>query len=298
MGLILGNVEAGKIASIGALVILYMQPLALVNRMMNLMICGFIMIFSYASGVIFSNFGAFTPLILGLFIFFLHYVLNRMKLVQGPGNFFFILAASVGISTTQTFDKMIASIGSLTIGVLIACTLGMIYSLLIIGKSSQQSVHITPTNRHTPLKESLIFGLFGSLAMAIALYFKFENAYWIPASALAVMQGMNTKHTWTRAGQRIIGTFVGLSLTYVVLQLPITPLGICFAILMLQSIVEFFIVRNYAIAAIFITMLTIFLAEPNMILMEDSLALIKTRFLNIVIGSSIGALGGYILFRR
>lgn len=57
-------------------------------------------------------------------------------------------------------------------------------------------------------------------------------------------------------------------------------------------------VRNYGIAVVFITMLTIFLAEPNIILIGEPDRLIVTRFFDILIGSLIGATGGWLLYHE
>jgi uncharacterized membrane protein YccC len=45
-------------------------------------------------------------------------------------------------------------------------------------------------------------------------------------------------------------------------------------------------------------MLTIFLAEPNMSLMGNPNHLITIRFFDILIGSIIGAIGGWILYHE
>lgn len=45
-------------------------------------------------------------------------------------------------------------------------------------------------------------------------------------------------------------------------------------------------------------MLTIFLAEPNIALTKHSHVLIKARLVNELIGSSIGALGGWMLYHE
>jgi hypothetical protein len=57
-------------------------------------------------------------------------------------------------------------------------------------------------------------------------------------------------------------------------------------------------VRNYAIAAIFITMLTIFLAEPNANLVREPDHLMAARFFDIFTGSLIGAIGGWMLYHE
>lgn len=61
---------------------------------------------------------------------------------------------------------------------------------------------------------------------------------------------------------------------------------------------EFLIVRNYGVAVIFITVLTIFLAETGTSLTQNPTHLIQTRFLDILIGSIIGGIGGWVLFNE
>lgn len=53
-----------------------------------------------------------------------------------------------------------------------------------------------------------------------------------------------------------------------------------------------------AIAVIFISTLTLFLAEPNIKLIGNPNQLIGARFLDILIGSAIGAVGGWILYHE
>lgn len=153
-------------------------------------------------------------------------------------------------------------------------------------------------NIYVNITESIIYGAVVGIALLVAILLELENPYWVPTSCMAVMQGVTTKHIWTRAAQRVLGTFVGLGLTWFVLQLHMTALSICISILLLQIIVEFLVVRNYGIAVVFISMLTIFLAEPNISLIGDADQLISTRFFDILIGSSIGAFGGWMLYNE
>jgi len=57
------------------------------------------------------------------------------------------------------------------------------------------------------------------------------------------------------------------------------------------------VVRNYGIAVVFITILTIFLAESGVVQANPN-ALFMARFLDILVGSLIGALGGWILYNE
>jgi uncharacterized membrane protein YccC len=58
------------------------------------------------------------------------------------------------------------------------------------------------------------------------------------------------------------------------------------------------VVRNYGIAIIFISILTIFLAESGNRLTTDPTGLISARFFDILTGSIIGAMGGWVLYNE
>lgn len=69
-------------------------------------------------------------------------------------------------------------------------------------------------------------------------------------------------------------------------------------ITLLQIIVEFLVVRNYGIAVIFITILTIFLSESGKQLTQDTDTVFLSRMIDIFIGSTIGMIGGWILYHE
>jgi MFS family permease len=298
LGFLYNDIGAGKTASIGALVILYIQSNKLVNRMMILMVCGFGFIFSFAIGLVFSFSAWLTPLMLAFYTFGVHYSLNRLELTRPPGNFFFIMLASIAISLPHNPSGIASSIGNLSFGVMISFIIALLYSVIVLRGNNKPDVMVLQKNQYINITESIIFGIMIGLALLIATLLKLENPYWVPISCMAVMQGVSTKHIWTRAAQRVLGTFIGLGLTWLILQMNITTLGICISIFILQTIVEFLVVRNYGIAVIFISMLTIFLAEPNMNLMGNPNHLITIRFFDILIGSIIGAIGGWILYHE
>jgi len=112
------------------------------------------------------------------------------------------------------------------------------------------------------------------------------------------MQGASTRHVWQRGLQRVAGTLIGLGVAWVLLLTHPTPLMICVSIILLQVLVEFLVVRNYAVAAIFITVLTIFLAESGSDLSVSPTGLIAARFIDILIGSIFGGIGGWVLYNE
>jgi uncharacterized membrane protein YccC len=220
-------------------------------------------------------------------------------MVRPPGNFFFIMTASVAISMPFDLATVPHKIGLVGMGTMLACILGLVYSLLTLKKSSAGPESITLSkNQYVHFIESLTFGFFVGFSLLLAYLLKLETPYWVPTSCAAVMQGVSVRHVWQRSVQRIVGTFIGLVLSWMILLLQPSLLTMCISIILLQTIVEVLVVRNYGIAVIFITVLTIFLAETGTALTADPNALFRARFFDILTGCLVGAVGGWLLYNE
>ncbi|WP_375445857.1 FUSC family protein [uncultured Fibrella sp.] len=298
-GYFTGALAGGKLASMAGLVILYIHSLSIANRLIILMACSFGIMVSFAVGSLFSFNPLLAPLVLGLYAFTVHLGLYYLKMTRPPGNFFFIMIASVAICMPFKPESIPQHIGFIGIGTMISFALGLIYSLLTLRNQpvDNQSINIAKS-KYVNLVESVTFGSMVGLALLIANLLTLENPYWAPTSCAAVMQGMSTRHIWQRSIQRIVGTFIGLGITWLILLLQPSLLVLCLSVIGLQLVVEFLVVRNYGIAVIFITVLTIFLAESGRSLTIDPTSLIIARFFDILIGSTIGALGGWMLYNE
>jgi di/tricarboxylate transporter len=68
--------------------------------------------------------------------------------------------------------------------------------------------------------------------------------------------------------------------------------------MVLQFIIEMLVVRHYALAVIFITPMTFFLAEMGRDMQAPPSQLIMARVLDIVIGSLVGLIGGMLLHNK
>lgn len=97
---------------------------------------------------------------------------------------------------------------------------------------------------------------------------------------------MNTGARIGRAVQRVLGTAVGLVLTYAILVITLVPWQMIAVIAVLQFLVEMFVTRQYSLAQVFVTPLALMSSEltgaqPANILIQD-------RALETLIGSLIG----------
>lgn len=300
IGYYAGHIVDGKLASMAGLVILYLQvhqPMA--SQLIKLMTCSFGLMVSFAIGSIAAFHPLWSCLILGVFAFMVHLALFYLKMNKPPGNFFFIMIASVAVCLPHDLALVPHRIGLVGIGTMTSCFLAFVFFLLMHKRMPTATETITVAkSRYINLIESVTFGFFVGAALLAGRLLKLDNPYWIPTSCAAVMQGVSTKHIWQRSVQRIFGTFVGLVLTWAILLMhPPVPV-LCLSIVLLQIIVEILVVRNYGLAVILITVLTIFLAESGSALTSDPDKLLATRFIDIFIGSAIGSLGGWMLYNE
>lgn len=293
-GYLFDDLPNGVLASTSGLLILYIRYAAIANRMINLMICSFIFILSYFIGAIgaFDIFAA--PFILSGYVFVLNLLIRYFK-VKAPGNFFFILVASLAICQNFDLSTIPERVGIITLGTISTCALAFAYSILTMKNYSLADEKVVfEKAKRVDVGESAILALFVGGSLMVATILKLPNPYWVPVSCAAVMQGATRRHIWERGINRVIGTFAGAGFAWFLLGLNMSGLAICIAIILLQFIVEVLVVRQYAVAVIFITALTIFLAEggnPGRVA-EQSLYI---RFFDIMLGCISGAIGGWIL---
>lgn len=126
LGWYLNNIEAGKLASLAGLSILYLQSDKLAERMILLMTCCFGLMVSYSVGLFFSFNHVIAPIALGLLSFGVHYSLHKLQLTRPPGNFFFIMLASTAICTPFHAESIPAKIGYVAMGTFLTCGLGLV----------------------------------------------------------------------------------------------------------------------------------------------------------------------------
>lgn len=301
LGLYFENFHAGIIACLAGVVILYMPATALSHRMITLLTCCFGFMISLAVGICFSFNPIVSSIVFGLFSVSIHWISLFFKL-KPPGSFFFILIASVAGGMPFDLHTIPEKMGLIGLGAILCCLLALIYSLLtktpIQEPPYNPATWVTTKSKYANFVEALIIGIFMFIASFVGYLLKLQNPYWIPISCAAIMQGASLYHVWQKTIHRIVGTFIGLGLSWLLLSVTKTPLAICLSIIVLQFIIEILVVKHYALAAIFITPMTILLAEAGNPLLDNPNMLISSRFLDIVLGSFIGAIGGWLLYHE
>ncbi|HKE71959.1 MAG TPA: FUSC family protein [Nocardioidaceae bacterium] len=116
--------------------------------------------------------------------------------------------------------------------------------------------------------------------------------YWAMISAVVPLMAFDFNSQVVRGLHRVIGTFIGLGLAWLLLELDLPDALTVIFVAGLQLITELLVGRNYALALVSITplaLLIVHLAAP-VIPIHDLLA---DRGLETVIGVAIGLLVGY-----
>ncbi|NFV81071.1 FUSC family protein [Magnetospirillum aberrantis SpK] len=289
------HLDYGLVSSLAGLVFLYMPPTPLSHRMVFLMACAFAMTACYTLGVI-SHFVPILMMPTLIFIAVLAAMLCRFYGVGMPGSLFFIMVASIGAYSPIGILEVPLMVGLFSMGTLLAGLIGFFYSLHALSLRPAQPVpERPPVNFESMVLEPVVFGTFVGLSLAAAQVLQLEKAYWVPVSCLAVIQGTSLRAVWTKKVHRILGTSVGLMVAWGLLSLPLDKWTIALVMMALSFIIETAVVRHYAVAVVFITPLTILLAEAATLGHGPTAELVQARFFDTVLGCTIGLAGGFCL---
>ncbi len=295
VGAFFDHLDYGLISSLGGLVFLYTPATPLYHRMVLLMACAFAITACYALGVA-SHF--VPPLMMPVLVFIAMLVtmVCRFYGLGPPGGLFFIMAAAIGAYSPIPLFSLPLVVGLIFLGALLACLIAFFYSVWSLRLNAPQAVApLPPATFDFVVFDSVVIGAFVGISLALAQLLQMEKAYWVPISCLAVIQGASLRAVWNRQLQRIVGTGIGLLVAWGLLLLPLDKWSISLTMMALAFVIEVAIVRHYGFAAIFITPLTILLAEAATLGHGAPAVLIEARFYDTVLGCVVGLAGGVCL---
>jgi uncharacterized membrane protein YccC len=171
----------------------------------------------------------------------------------------------------------------------------LIYSVLFANPQVfSEAISSLIAYRNKFIFEALVISFFVGGSFIVAQLMKLENSYWVPISCAAIMQGSTFTAVWHRKIHRIVGTILGLGVTWLIFLFSPSAIELGFLIIILNFLIEFFVVRNYALAVIFITPVTIIFAESTTVSISSN-ALVAARLTDIIVGCLIGLVGGWLL---
>ena len=124
----------------------------------------------------------------------------------------------------------------------------------------------------------------GTIGAALGL----ERAYWTTAAAVLILhQGFDWIRALQRGVERLSGTWVGLIVAGVILWIHPEGLWLAATLMLLQFIIEMIVVRNYALAVVFITAAALTIAAGGQAV-PDVGHLLWVRGTDTTIGCIIG----------
>lgn len=295
VGAYFDHLNYGLVSSMGGLVFLYSPSTPLSHRMVTLMTSAFGLSACYALGLM----SHFFPMLLVPVLTFIAVVVTmvcRFYVIGPPGSLFFIMSAAIGAYSPIEVDQVPLFVGLLTMGCLQACLIAFFYSLYVLRKQAPQPLRaLPPATFDFVIFDSVVIGLFVGMSLVVAQALQLDRSYWVPVSCLAVMQGVSLRAVWNKQVHRIVGTGIGLILAWGLLTLPLDQWRVSLMMMALTFVIEILVVRNYGLAVIFITPMTIFLAEATRLGQGSADALLMARLIDTVLGSVVGLMGGICL---
>lgn len=295
VGLYFDHLDYGLVSSLGGLVFIYTPATPLAHRMMMLMACSFGMCACYAVGIV----SHFIPLLLvpALTVMaILVVMLCRVYAIGPPRGLFFMMVAAIGAFSHVDLLELPLRVGLFTLGCLLACLIAFFFSLYVLRLQAPQPVAPLPKfDFDLMVTEPVLTGLCVGGSLLLALLLHFDRPYWAPITCITVIQGSTLRAIWNRQAQRIAGTGMGLLLAGALLALPRPDWGLPLMIIVLTFLVESLIVRHYGLAVIFITPMTLLLAEATELGQMASGTLLQARLFDTMVGSVAGLLGGVLM---
>ena len=177
-----------------------------------------------------------------------------------------------------------------------------VFSVLVGSAGAVVRTHVrTPLPALVPLRTALRRELVLEVLMACALtaplavLLGVDHLYWALVSAVVPLSVSGSRARMTRGLSRIAGTFAGLAVAAGLLALHLPAWGIVLAAVVLQAAAELFVLRNYALALLFITPLA--LVVGSAMHPADVTGLVTDRMLATVVGVLV-ALGVLALRAR
>ena len=297
VGAYFGALPSGIKASLGAMVVLN-TPLAgkLPYRLVTVMAWGFAMSLCFALGLIGQQIPLLKLPIFALMAFGI-VIFGRYYRQPPPAGLFTMMAGAIALFIPLPLEDIMPAIGLVMLGSGFALVMSLLYSMFLL---ATRPATPTPTYRYEPdtITESIVVAGFVSLALLVALLLNLTNPYWAAISCFLIIQGIHLRTMWIKQIHRLLGTIVGMGLAGWMLSWGLSIWGVALTVLIMMLFIENLVDRHYGLAVIFITPLTIFIAEygSGLPLSEQVYqSVIRVRLFDTVIGCLVGLSGGVVI---
>lgn len=289
--------SAGIKSSLGAMVILNLPLIGkLPYRLVTVMAWGFAMSLCFAFGLIAQQIPMMRLPVFMLMAFAI-VIFGRYYRQPPPAGLFVMMAGAITLFIPLPLEQIMPATGLVMLGSGFALVMGLLYSLFLLATRPSAP---TPSYRYErdTISESIIVSGFVSFALLIAVLLEMPNPYWAAVSCFLIIQGIHLRTMWIKQFHRLLGTVVGVGLAGGMLawQLPIW--GVAVSIFVMMLCIESLVDRHYGLAVIFITPLTIFIAEygSGVPVSEPFYqGVIRARLFDTLLGCMVGLGGGIVM---
>ena len=205
-----------------------------------------------------------------------------------------MMSTAIALFIPVPLTYIVAATGLVMLGSGFALIMALLYSLFLLATRKRTNL---PAQSYQPetISESIMVAGFVSLALSIALVLAMPYPYWAAVSCFIIIQGIHLRTMWIKQFHRLLGTLIGMGVAAWMLSWQLTLWQVAAAILVLMLCIESLVDRHYGLAVIFITPLTVFIAEygsglpPSQQLYQE---VIQARMLDTALGCIIGLIGG------
>ncbi|MCU1406495.1 MAG: hypothetical protein JWQ43_2798 [Glaciihabitans sp.] len=187
-----------------------------------------------------------------------------------PGPLFAVFAlcavASVPVTGSSLVTALVVSVASAVFALLLGMASMLHPRTRAAATSTSPGTAARPSIRqhfHTPgsVRHVLRFGIAALIAGSLSTGFGIGHPYWAIIASIVPLVGVELSNSLVRGTHRVVGTFVGLGLAWLILLMEPSGLLAILIVAVLQILAELFVARNYAVALIFVTPLALVMIE-------------------------------------
>lgn len=294
IGAYYNHLNYALISSMGSLVFMYFPKKNLMRNLSFLFCISFAFLLCFFMGFVANQISHFIPLIIMITCILVSSSCSYFKL-QPPGSFLFIMIFSISAFMPTSLIKLPNILGFIFLGTLMACFVAFIYSILNPVKKEYE-IFQPEVSFDKIILNPFIIGFFVGLSIFVAQNIGLQRPYWAGITTFSIMQALSYHIVLSRHIQNLVGTILGICLSIFILPLSENMWVLSFVIMGIIFISQFLISRNYTLAIIFLTPMSIFLAEIGSFHIGEA-DIIISRFLDTFLGGII-ALTGSLVFNH
>lgn len=294
LGILSGQLSIGLTACIGALLGLYGPSFTPGQRVSTLL--KMILPFStaYTIGLVSGQHLPTSALSLGLVTMLAIYIALYKKM-RPPAGFFFIMVCCLSKTHHVATDHIPVIAGAFFAGSLMVTIAIGLHDLIMVKDKPKKITSPTESFwQPAAFVKAMVVGITVGASYYLASLAGIDNPYWVPITVAAILQGQRMTDFWQRSLHRATGTAMGMALAAGIFALSPPPLVLVVLLFVLAFTIEMLITKNYALACMFITPLTVILAHTAPI-GYDAQTLIIARMTDVLIGVGFALLAGVVL---